>query len=427
MELPKNVTQIGEVDRHCKVYVEDYVVSYIKQLNTQAETREISVALYGRYEQENGLDYHFIYGACKVEQLPKEVRHLSQAQLQEVEKYRRKYFPELTFAGYRLLNGEMIEGFYIYDRDICRYIAGYAQFYEKNDAMLAYMLEVREDIQPEHVDQEKYERVRQRREERRIEAAEEKDSGQSISEKVAQLSTTQNLQRMRLAAVAVFALLCLFGVATFRDHTADPADTGHILAVNATDAVARQESQKDKLVIEDKLEDALREENQKSTEASAAPGRSEEGGQPESTEAAENTGNAENVENTADAENAESAESAESAAIAGNAEIAESAADTGNAESAEKAENSGNAEKADKDPAENVDGSQQTELSQSREAAAEAVVPEAVAYIIQPGDTLIAISKRQYGTDSRVQDICDRNKITDPNNIKQGQVIMLPR
>ncbi|MBO5521557.1 MAG: LysM peptidoglycan-binding domain-containing protein, partial [Eubacterium sp.] len=365
-------------------------------------TREISVALYGRYEQENGLDYHFIYGACKVEQLPKEVRHLSQAQLQEVEKYRRKYFPELTFAGY-------------------------AQFYEKNDAMLAYMLEVREDIQPEHVDQEKYERVRQRREERRIEAAEEKDSGQSISEKVAQLSTTQNLQRMRLAAVAVFALLCLFGVATFRDHTADPADTGHILAVNATDAVARQESQKDKLVIEDKLEDALREENQKSTEASAAPGRSEEGGQPESTEAAENTGNAENVENTADAENAESAESAESAAIAGNAEIAESAADTGNAESAEKAENSGNAEKADKDPAENVDGSQQTELSQSREAAAEAVVPEAVAYIIQPGDTLIAISKRQYGTDSRVQDICDRNKITDPNNIKQGQVIMLPR
>ena len=55
MELPKNVTQIGEVDRHCKVYVEDYVVSYIKQLNTQAETREISVALYGRYEQENKL------------------------------------------------------------------------------------------------------------------------------------------------------------------------------------------------------------------------------------------------------------------------------------------------------------------------------------------------------------------------------------
>ena len=33
MELPKNITQIGESDRHCKIYVEDYVVSYIKQMN----------------------------------------------------------------------------------------------------------------------------------------------------------------------------------------------------------------------------------------------------------------------------------------------------------------------------------------------------------------------------------------------------------
>ena len=102
------------------------------------------MALYGRHEQENGYDYHFIYGACKVDQLPREVRHLSQAQQQEIERLRRKYFPELMFAGYRLLNGEMIEGFFICDRDVCRYIAGYAQFYEKNDAMLAYMLDVRE-------------------------------------------------------------------------------------------------------------------------------------------------------------------------------------------------------------------------------------------------------------------------------------------
>ena len=60
MELPKNITQIGEVDKVCKVYVEDYVVSYIKQLNREAENREISVALYGRHEQEDGVDYHFV-------------------------------------------------------------------------------------------------------------------------------------------------------------------------------------------------------------------------------------------------------------------------------------------------------------------------------------------------------------------------------
>ena len=81
MELPKNITQIGEsnphccthsvrkhgslppslrsecsslkkyipenVNPHCKVYVEDYVISYIKQLNQSAGDRAVGVALYG--------------------------------------------------------------------------------------------------------------------------------------------------------------------------------------------------------------------------------------------------------------------------------------------------------------------------------------------------------------------------------------------
>lgn len=45
--------------------------------------------------------------------------------------------------GYQILNGEMVEGFQICEQEICRYVSGYAQFYEKNDSMLAYMLENR--------------------------------------------------------------------------------------------------------------------------------------------------------------------------------------------------------------------------------------------------------------------------------------------
>ena len=40
MELPKNITQIGEADKHCRVYVEDYVVSYIKQMNGMAQNKD---------------------------------------------------------------------------------------------------------------------------------------------------------------------------------------------------------------------------------------------------------------------------------------------------------------------------------------------------------------------------------------------------
>ena len=406
MELPKNITQIGEVDKTCKVYVEDYVVSYIKQLNRQAENKEISVALYGKHELENGIDYHFIYGACKVDQLPKEVRHLSQAQMQEIERFRRKYFPETTFAGYRLLNGEMIEGFYICDRDICRYVAGYAQFYEKNDAMLAYMLDVREEIPPEYVDQEKYEKVKQRQEERRA-AAEATEKNVSYTadadRKILKLPTSQNLQRMRLAAVAVFALLCLFGIATFKEETGTAQEQGSLLAVNASvsDPEELQKSEpKDKLVIEDKLDEALQAENQ-------TDGADSKALEAESQQA---------VSQETESQDAASQQAESQEAASQEAESQEAASQE--AESLEAASQEAESQEA---------ASQEAETQATQSQAAEAAVSEAVAYVIQPGDTLIAISKRQYGTDTRVQDICERNKITDPNNIKQGQVLMLPR
>ena len=165
MELPKNITQIGEADKHCRIYVEDYVVSYIKQMNGMAQNKDIAIALYGRKTAEDGVAYLFAYGSAKLNFLQKPVRHLSQAQEQEIEKLRRKYFSEMTFLGYQILNGEMVEGFQICEQEICRYVAGYAQFYEKNDSMLAYMLENRgEEAEPEKVDQEKYEVVKKRQE-----------------------------------------------------------------------------------------------------------------------------------------------------------------------------------------------------------------------------------------------------------------------
>ena len=92
MELPKNVTQIGETDKSCKIYMEDYVMSYMKQMNRFAEDKEIAIALYGRKSTEQSLTYCFIYGACKLDFLQRNVRHLSQAQNQEIERLRKKYF-----------------------------------------------------------------------------------------------------------------------------------------------------------------------------------------------------------------------------------------------------------------------------------------------------------------------------------------------
>ncbi|MDE6014690.1 MAG: LysM peptidoglycan-binding domain-containing protein [Acetatifactor sp.] len=407
MELPKNITQIGEVGRDCKIYVEDYVVSYMKQLNRAAQDKDMAVALYGKREEENGVVYYFVYGAGKLDFLQREVRHLSQAQRQEIDRLRKRYFPELTFTGYRLLDGDMIEGFHICEQDICRYISGYAQFYEKNDAMLAYMLDVREAAQPEQVNQEKYEEVKRRQEERRA-AAERPARSASVSEGAPQsarnressarnvenmrhMPTSVNLQKMRLTAVGVFALLCLLGIATFRENEIRNKDSQEV--GNAGVLATSGGVQKDTLLMEDKLEQALLQENQSMEQSdepekeSKAPDQAQQGGEP--------TG--ETVQ-----EEKSSGESEESQPSAAQTPQDQSSGQT-------------------------TPSQPPTETKPTSEPETSQAVSGAVAYVIQPGDTLTAISKRQYGTDIRVADICNLNKISNPDDIKQGQVIMLPR
>lgn len=401
MELPKNITQIGEVGRDCKIYVEDYVVSYMKQLNRSAQDKSIAVALYGKRKEENGIVYYFIYGASKLDFLQREVRHLSQAQRQEMEQYRKRYFSELGLVGYRLLDGDMIEGFHICEQDICRYISGYAQFYEKNDAMLAYMLDVRETVKPEKVDQEKYDEVKKRQDDRRAaEAAKEAHVKDGVTKTregnnrgvrtgreqtrrrtdIRNLGTGVNLQKMRLTAVGVFALLCLLGIATFQDdeikNSANDKNAG--VAVNSGSV------QTDKLVMEDKLEQALLKENQSMQE-----NQTFQESQPIK----------------------ESQSSQDSQAVQESKTQPDSAPDD-----------------KDKDTAPTKESAEAAEIkTQTEKTQDEPVSSGAVAYVIQSGDTLIAISKRQYGTDIRVADICNLNKINDPDDIKEGQVIMLPR
>ena len=47
-------------------------------------------------------------------------------------------------------------------------------------------------------------------------------------------------------------------------------------------------------------------------------------------------------------------------------------------------------------------------------------------YKIEKGDTLNKISIKIYGDTGKVKEICDLNKIKDPDDIKYGQKILLP-
>ena len=390
MELPKNVTQIGESDRSCKIYVEDYVMSYMKQMNRLAEDKEMAVALYGKCTMEQGVTYLFVYGACKLDFLQREVRHLSQAHLQEIERLRRRYFNQCEFVGYLLLNGEMIEGIHIYEQGCCRYVKGYACFYEKNDDMLAYMLDNRaEEAKPEYVAREKYEAVQMRREEQKAAELQPRETESNISAReVTHKALEKKMNGMRFAAAGMFVLLCMISIVTIQSEGVDGAFVTKIkkglqgIGIGQTQKESSMEAMGDDiantLVAEEQLTEAILEENRTQGDLVAVQGQDVVNATPVPTE------NPTPV------------------------------------------------------PTE-VPTPVPTEIPTPVPTEVPTPIPTAVptpipvqsqevvnTYIIREGDNLIGISMRLYGTEDYVKQICELNHISNPDNIQIGQKILLP-
>ena len=399
MELPKNITQIGEANPHCKIYVEDYVISYIKQLNQQAGEKGLAVALYGMRREEGEVTYLFLYGACRLSFLQRECRHLSQAVIQEAEKQRRKHFPEYVFLGYRLLDGEMVEGFHICEQNVCRYVEGYAQFYEKNDSMLAFMLgERQEEAKPEEIGQEKYDMVKKRQEERRA-LAEEK-MGHVFRKKAPagqKAAPAVPLRNGKLAAAGVFALLCVAGAATLGGgesleqwRTAARQLVEGMSEKQLPDAVeVSGNAQVGTIVAEDKLTDAILKENESMGEAQGGGGLERSDVPDESKDAPESEGQEMGTE------------------------VSQNPPDQP-------------PQTPVPDPEPTVEPTPEPEATEPPTQQAAAPAEELVSYIVQKGDTLIGICIRQYGSDARVAEICALNNIANPDDIKEGEKIFLP-
>lgn len=418
MDIPKNITQIGEINHSCKIYVEDYAVSYIKQLNGHALDKELAVGMYGVRREEGGVTYLFLYGASKLNFLQRETRHLSQAVLQEAEKVRKKYFAEYDFLGYRLLNGEMVEGFYVYEQGVCRYVEGYAQFYEKNDSMLRFMVDDRqEEARPEEFDQSKYDVVKRRQEERRQKAAAQalrpERRGRSRNEQKGTASERKDgmadtrIKQMKMTAAAVFIVLCGAGLATMggEGRLAELRQAAQNLINGMSEQqipdaqeVSNGEVQVGTLVTEDKLTDAIRKENEAVSASGSLP--ETDINRKESTEPAQESGSEVTPEPIQESGPEVTPEPVQESVPEETPEPVQEPVSEATPEPAQESVSEATPEP---DP-----------------------IPAPVSYTIQKGDTLIGICMSRYGSDERVAEICALNSIINPDDIKIGQKILLP-
>ena len=387
MDLPKNIVQIGEIDKTCKVYIEDFCFSYLKQLNVQASSKHIAVALYGSSREEEGISYLFVYCACRVLFLEKDTKYLPQAALQDIEKQRKRYFAEYSFLGYHILDGEMMEGIHAFDHGTCRYVGRYARFYEKNEKMLQYMLSEKKGEAPsEEVSVEKYEAVRKRQEERKRQVeAFQRQRERRRETAVHRNPAPEKNAGMRFAGTAAVLALGVGG-AFFAGNSgqlqglfqAAKQTLANITERQLPEAVpvAANAVQVDKIVAEDKLTQAILEEN-----------RSEE-------------------TDSASLQDGEEAMTRESEELPAQSEVPR--------------------EESGIIPSEAASSEEDLPVSAAVEAPPSQEARKPTKYTVKRGDTLLDICQTWYGDESRLEEICSMNHITDPNDIKAGQKILLP-
>lgn len=65
MELPEIARRIGTIDRTRIVYIEEYVLQYLRTYGCEDISKEEVISLYGRHERREGVNIYIIYAACR--------------------------------------------------------------------------------------------------------------------------------------------------------------------------------------------------------------------------------------------------------------------------------------------------------------------------------------------------------------------------
>ena len=232
-EFPKNVRQIGVPLPGQKIYLEDYVITYLKQSFVHAQ-EPIVVLLLGKNGEEKAEKAAFIYGAMVLEEKGVLERGgISKETWDQVYEMIRHNFPEAQVLGWacgvpmwsgsvdsqvRKLQkaefskenstlflwdlSEKEEKIFLWQRNMLKEMSGYYVYFEKNPQMQNFMLD--DSKEPESIDGD-YEDTVTVSMRHVIEEKEERK---------------KNLQLLAYCGAVAAGIALLFGVHTMLDSTA---------------------------------------------------------------------------------------------------------------------------------------------------------------------------------------------------------------
>lgn len=429
LKIPKNVMQIGTGSPNVKLYMEDYVHTFLER----CQGKETCLA-FGQQEEKDGIRYYLIYGVEK----ETDFRRGNFPYFQKLERIGKIEKKEAAVR-FWTVRGEEIQ------------IGGYFIFYEQNEEMQAYMIAEREQSRPADVEEERVmEAISARREKRKAEAAADAARGITASRASApntasgRKTVLSRLGALKAAAPTLNAASrkTAFGTA----YQARLGSTGTLfpklcrigclvlLLVLVGTALTSVNQYPDMKAVSALLAGAVR--NTKNETENTSPGliveetvgwnSSDEMAQSAALDEATQADDATGAANTAmDGEVTDNR-------TTDNVMTDNVMPDSIMSDSVTTDSVTTDSVMADGQNAVTIDADAESSTARQSASASDSFpqVQEALArpesYQVQKGDSLIAISRRFYGTDEKVIEICRLNNIKDPNQIQPGQNILLP-
>ena len=424
-KLPKNIRQIGERDTVLRLYVEDYVNTYLKRLKPgNGQNLRVGLLL-GNREIHEDMPYVFVDGAMEMELLPQDGEKVVFTE----EAWKKAYqqvetmFPRRTVQGWFLCAGEGVtlsplnywrqhsqyftgknqlmylnssldgeEAVYITSSDGFYQLRGYSIYYERNQLMQDYMI-ARKDILREEskTDDRAIRDFRKKMDEHKTAAVQQR--------------STVNVLSGLCSVLAVMVLAG--GVAMFNNYkklhemeqVVASVDPGAVIR-EARGGVYRSEGESRETAMEVLPETMM-------------PGNGSSGGE---TDALGN--GSENGSGSGDSAGTEGT------AALGQADTG-AGADTGTSQEGQPDQSlgDGNDPETASETTTAAGASSETTAASAQPANS---TPSYKVYVVGEGETLYGICFKEYHNIRNLEEICRINSLTDENSIFAGQKLLLP-
>lgn len=417
MRQPSIVIHRGKKEEKYELYVEDYVISFLKEKTDGKAASDLNF-----YGSREGRQY-VIYGAGQD-------RHLAVFDRYEL----------LEEIGCRMERTEPV--FLIREGSSTYEVKGYKVFYHENEEMQDYLIDQ---------EREEHERSSSRNVYKTAENINHRDKRAGsgfpgmrghyaaslqvgivfvilVAIVINSANSYEKMEQLNRSAAEVFFVM----ENQEADEIAAARETEH--GQGTEDLLVERDSRQEDPVLQDGpfqdtilqdnvlQENALQGQNGEQAENAEQSGTAGRMGQAEGEDALTVRGEADPEERP---EGADAEMAPEEAGLTGQAEDGSRIPqETGNQEAAserqsraEEAEEDGNLPQAEKSDEE------ETGAEEGIEALSRSVTRY---YEVERGDTLYLISKKIYGDTTHVKKICEINQIADPDNIRCGQKIILP-